>query len=407
MIKCSNCSFENPDLNKFCQNCGTEITANIMPISEMPMMPILENEEAIKPEIKALEISAEMIDPANNPINPATNENDENNDPPLIPTADLASNLAIDLTTDPAFLSETSVLDQAPEDITAPELLPPILTNLRYAGFSDVGREREHNEDGFRCFTQTMMTESHGTPEFKTQRGLFLLCDGMGGHAGGDIACAMALELIAESFKPFWTSGLPGREKLKEIITIANQAIYDRNEQELRREIGRMGTTLVLLIIYGTEVAIAHVGDSRIYKITADTTDEITDKTSENRLIQLTRDHEVGNKLIDQGLDEAIAFSRPDAHQLTQALGPNSAQSIEPSIEFFSLESTTLFLLCSDGLSDNQIVEAHWQNLTPLLAIDSDLKVGVKNLVQLGNDLNGYDNITAVLVHCQIDTQIT
>jgi len=389
MIKCSSCGFENPDLNKFCQNCGTEITANIA---------LSENVEAMNPTINpsvdpTLEIPAEMINPTSNPNNAiATDENNENNDPmPSIPVSITTDNLAIAL--------ETSIPDSnsVQEDITAPELPEPILVNLRYAGFSDVGREREHNEDGFRCFTQTMIAESHTTPEFKTTRGLFLLCDGMGGHAGGDIACAMALELIAESFKPFWTSGLPGKEKLKEIIAIANQAIYDRNERELRREVGRMGTTLVLLIIYGTEVAIAHVGDSRIYKIT---------DINENGLTQLTRDHEVGNKLIDGGLDEATAFSRPDAHQLTQALGPNSSQLVEPSIEFFSLDSTTLFLLCSDGLSDNQIVEAHWQNLTPLLSVDSDLKVGVKNLVQLGNDLNGYDNITAVLVRCQVEAQV-
>jgi len=358
MTICTECGFENPENHKFCQSCG----------ADLPTISELES----KLEIEEISSSS---------------------------TATVESDPAISIeNSEPVILSESTNklenLDEKPpqeEDVTDPDLSTPIFTKLRYAGLSDVGKERNHNEDGFRCFSQFMITESHSQPEFQTHRGLFILCDGMGGHAGGEVASAMAIEAIAENFKPFWTSGLPSQAKIKEIIAIANQAIYNLNESELRKNAGRMGTTLVMVVVDGTEVAIAHVGDSRIYKI------------SEDGVTQLTRDHEVAIKLIDEGMDAAIAYERYDAHQLTQALGPSSSQSLEPAIAFFSLESPALFLLCSDGLSDNDVVEQNWQQLSPLLVADSDLKTGVKNLVQLGNDLNGYDNISAVLVHCQID----
>ncbi len=380
MIKCIECGFENPDLNKFCQNCGVDLATTTSPINESG------ESVGISPELEVLIDDEKTLSLTEIPseISPDSIVSDDE------PTEDITEDLTANLkTTGLKRTEEPTVPPQ--EDVTDPELSNPILVKLRYAGLSDVGKERQHNEDGFRCFSQTMITESHNLSEFQTHRGLYILCDGMGGHAGGDIASAMTLASIAESFKPFWTSGLPGKEKLKEIIAIANQEVYNRNESELRRDVGRMGTTLVLLVIYGTEVAIAHIGDSRIYKLTAD------------GLWQLTRDHEVANKLIDQGISEAIAFSRADAHQLTQALGPYSNESIDPTIEFFNLETTTLFLLCSDGLSDNEIVESHWQELIPLLSPESDLKTGVKDLVQLGNDLNGRDNISAILVHCQIE----
>jgi serine/threonine protein phosphatase PrpC len=420
MIKCNACGSENPDTNKFCQNCGVEImppelssevTTELTPevtaiapeISEVSKIPTslspdseIDNSESSI----SLDISSALLTDCltgrlvaeNNPQNP---QNSEIEDAATIPS-NIAISSGSDILLQPLNPPANLDISTAPtEDITAPELVNPTLIDLSYAGLSDVGRERQHNEDGFRCFSQTMSTTSHTMPEFKTHRGLFILCDGMGGHAGGDVASGLALNAIAESFKPFWTSGLPGREKIKEIITLANQVIFDRNETELRHDLGRMGTTLVLLIIYGTEVAIAHVGDSRIYKITAD------------GLCQLTRDHEVAMKLIDEGIDPAIALKRPDAHQLTQALGPNAGFTIEPAIEFLTLNTSTVFLLCSDGLSDNQIVEAHWQTLSPLLApnpeIKQELPLKAKAMVQLGNDLNGYDNISAVLVRCLIE----
>ncbi|NKB18479.1 MAG: hypothetical protein HC770_11330 [Pseudanabaena sp. CRU_2_10] len=214
----------------------------------------------------------------------------------------------------------------------------------------------------------------------------------MGGHAGGEVASSMAIEKIVEKFIPFWGNRLPGTKKLREIIHAANQSIFELNESELRRDVGRMGTTLVLLSICNSEVAIAHVGDSRIYQINA------------SGLRQITRDHEVANRLIDQGVEATVALSRHDAHQLTQALGPYDNHQIEPAIAFLQILEPTLFLLCSDGLCDNDLVEQNWETyLLPLLATDADLESGVKKLIDLANTINGHDNITAILVNCQVE----
>jgi serine/threonine protein phosphatase PrpC len=215
----------------------------------------------------------------------------------------------------------------------------------------------------------------------------------MGGHAGGEVASSMAIEKIVEQFRPFWRDRLPGSKKLREIILTANQSIFEQNETELRRDVGRMGTTLALLSMYNSEVAIAHVGDSRIYQITA------------SGLKQITRDHEVANRLIDQGVETAVALSRHDAHQLTQALGPYANHQLEPAIAFSHILEPTLFLLCSDGLCDNDLVEQNWETyLLPLLAADANLEAGAKKLIDLANTINGHDNITAILVNCQVES---
>lgn len=264
--------------------------------------------------------------------------------------------------------------------------------SISYAGLTDVGKQRDHNEDNFAIATQIATTEMPDRNTQATARGVFILCDGMGGHAGGEVASSLAIEKITEMFRPFWINKLPGAKTLREIIHVANQAIYDRNEIELRRDAGRMGTTLVLMANYENEVAIAHVGDSRIYQVTA------------TELKQITRDHEVANRLIDIGVDLQEAMSRHDAHQLTQALGPYDNSQVDPSILFLRVNEPTLFLLCSDGLCDNDLVEQNWEmHLLPLLASDADLKLGVRNLIDLGNTINGHDNITAILVRCQFE----
>jgi serine/threonine protein phosphatase PrpC len=109
--------------------------------------------------------------------------------------------------------------------------------------------------------------------------------------------------------------------------------------------------------------------------------------------------------LIDQGVETAVALSRHDAHQLTQALGPYANHQLEPAIAFSQITEPTLFLLCSDGLCDNDLVEQNWETyLLPLLAADADLGSGVKKLIDLANTINGHDNITAILVNCQVES---
>ena len=294
------------------------------------------------------------------------------------------------------------------------KIVPPevYLQSLSYAGKTDVGKQRERNEDDFVTIFQTRNIDGKSQISDRSDRGLFVLCDGMGGHEGGEIASAIAVNSISEQFRPFWIDTLPGERTLTEIISNANQAIFSKNESEKRLSLGRMGTTMVMLAIHDLDVMIAHVGDSRIYKVTNNpirsnqqkfptTNPEYLSETA--KLEQITRDHEVLNQLLDLGLDLESAKSRPDAHQLTQAMGPHSSDILDPDIKSFSLTEPTLFLLCSDGLCDNDAIEQNWQtHLLPILNKQIDVQTGVDNLIELGNNVNGHDNLTVILVLCDV-----
>ena len=271
-------------------------------------------------------------------------------------------------------------------------ILPMQLLSLDDAGCTDIGHQREHNEDCFGIHTQIKKQENPMGRAVQA-RGLYVLCDGMGGHAAGEVASAMAVEKLKLFFQENWQDEqLPTEETVREAVRVANQAIYDVNQQNARSGSGRMGTTLVMILIQNTEAVIAHVGDSRLYRL-----------TRKRGLEQVTVDHEVGQREIKRGVEAAIAYSRPDAYQLTQALGPRNEQFINPDVQFIELNEDSLFVLCSDGLSDNDLIETHWQtHLAPLLSSRANLDQGILQLIELANEHNGHDNITAVLIRVKV-----
>jgi protein phosphatase len=117
----------------------------------------------------------------------------------------------------------------------------------------------------------------------------------------------------------------------------------------------------------------------------------------------MTIDHEVGQREIARGVEPSIAYSRPDAYQLTQALGPRDNNMVDPDVQFFKIHEDTLFILASDGLSDNNLLETHWRShLEPLLSSNANLEKGVSELIDLANKYNGHDNITAVLIRAKV-----
>jgi protein phosphatase len=147
-----------------------------------------------------------------------------------------------------------------------------------------------------------------------------------------------------------------------------------------------------MVLIQDTQAVVAHVGDSRLYRI-----------SRTQGLEQVTVDHEVGQREIKRGIEAAIAYSRPDAYQLTQALGPRNEHFVVPDLQFFELDEDTLLLLCSDGLSDNDLIEKNWQtHLKPLLSSRTNLEQGANELIELANQYNGHDNITAVLIRAKV-----
>lgn len=279
-------------------------------------------------------------------------------------------------------------------------VLPMQLFNLEDAGRTDIGRQRDHNEDYFGIETKVIKLES---PSGKTvhAQNLYILCDGMGGHAGGEVASALAVDTLRRYFKEKWqgtpfssttANNLPGPETLIEAVQLANKAIYDVNQQNARSGSGRMGTTLVVVLIQDTEAAVAHVGDSRLYRF-----------TRKRGLEQITIDHEVGQREIQRGVDPDIAYARPDAYQLTQALGPRDEHFIKPDVQYVELNEDTLLLLCSDGLTDNDLLETHWRtHVEPMLSSQSNLEHGVGQLIELANQYNGHDNITAIAIRAKV-----
>ncbi|MEJ6481780.1 serine/threonine phosphatase [Nostoc punctiforme UO1] len=280
-----------------------------------------------------------------------------------------------------------SKIDDMPTVVLAMQL-----SSLEDAGRTDVGRQRHHNEDYFGIETKIQKLE---LPKSRVLEGhgLYILCDGMGGHAGGEIASELAVKTLRQYFQEHWIANqLPTEDSIREAVYLANEAIYKLNQQDARSGVGRMGTTLVMLLIQDTQAAVAHVGDSRLYRL-----------TRKGGLEQVTVDHEVGQREITRGVEASIAYARPDAYQLTQALGPRDENSINPDVSFFEINEDTLLLLASDGLSDNDLLETHWQtHLEPLLSSGANLEQGVTKLIDLGNQYNGHDNITGILIRAKV-----
>jgi protein phosphatase len=281
--------------------------------------------------------------------------------------------------------------DSEDDDNSPTVVLPMQLLSLEEIGITDIGRMRTGNED---YFAIEIENKKHEEPKLKTleAKGLYVLCDGMGGHAGGEVASKMAVETICQYFQEHWTDEIPPEQTIKEAILLANKNIYDVNQQSLRTGSARMGTTLVMVLIQGTKIAIASVGDSRVYRV-----------TRKHGLEQLTIDHEVGQREIQRGVEPSIAYSRPDAYQLTQALGPRDQQFVIPDVKFLEMNEETLLVLCSDGLSDNDLLEDNWQtHLSPLLSSRANLEQGVQQLIEFANQHNGHDNITCIAIRVKL-----
>ena len=300
------------------------------------------------------------------------------------------------------------------DSIDSPTMVLPMkLVSLEEAGRTDVGRQRNHNED---CLFIASSCQKHADNNSQQTQAhcLYVLCDGMGGHAGGEVASSLAAQTLSAYFATHWpqqppdvspdsgsetgpgTGPLPSETTLIEAVKQANQAIYDVNEKEARAGHERMGTTLVMVLLQGTQAAVVHVGDSRLYQY-----------TRRLGLQQVTTDHEVGQREIQRGVPHDIAYARPDAYQLTQALGPRGSEEVAPTVTYLNFSEDTLLLLCSDGLSDNDLVEDYLDShIDPLLRGQKDLEAGFNELIDLANEVNGHDNISAIAVRLKVSPDV-
>ena len=225
------------------------------------------------------------------------------------------------------------------------------------AGLTDVGRQRSTNEDSF-----------------LEQAPLFAVADGMGGARAGEVASRMALEAFHEPSD----GGAAPEAQLAEITRTANGRIWQMAQQDETR--AGMGTTLTVAKIVGSDVAVSHVGDSRLYRLRA------------GELERLTRDHSLVEELVSKGrLSPEEAENHPQRSIITRALGPEP--EVEPETFTCSGRDDDVYLLCSDGLtamvSEDEIAD--------VIRSSATLYDAAQRLVDEANERGGRDNITVVL----------
>ncbi len=261
---------------------------------------------------------------------------------------------------------------------------------------TDQGPSRQRNEDA--CYPPSGTVHSFTNPVSGASAGLPLaiVCDGIGGHDGGDVASNLAIatvqQKVQEATLTFPLAAATLVTRLEQATLIANDIISQRNDSEQRQERQRMGTTLVMALANTHELYLTHVGDSRAYRITT------------TGCHQVTLDDDLAAREVRLGyVLYREAVRQPGSGALVQALGMASSSLLHPTVQRFILDEDCLFLLCSDGLSDNERVEEYWQTeLLPVLLGQSDVTTASQRLVELANTRNGHDNVTIALVHCQV-----
>lgn len=268
---------------------------------------------------------------------------------------------------------------------------------LHIATLTDQGPSRQRNEDA--CYPPggTVWT---GVDPGQAQP-LVIVCDGIGGHEGGNVASNLAIDTMQQQLQslPFQKGALESTSlmlKLEQATLTANDVISQRNDNEQRQERQRMGTTLVMALAYAHELYLTHVGDSRIYRIT--------------RLgcHQVTLDDDLASRELRLGYAlYREALQQPGSGSLVQALGMGASTMLHPTVQRFVLDEDCVFLLCSDGLSDYDRVDEVWQSeLIPLLDGTIDVATACQRLLTIANTKNGHDNVTIGLLHCQVEPSL-
>ena len=229
------------------------------------------------------------------------------------------------------------------------------LSVVEHAALSDVGQERDHNEDAL----------YNSDP-------VFAVADGMGGAQAGEVASGMAIEAVESAHR---AGELP--ERMVPVIEEANAKIHTAAREDPNR--AGMGCTLSAAVVEESEVVIGHVGDSRAYRL------------RDGNLEQLTEDHSLVAGLIKLGkLTEEEAKTHPQRSVILRALGP--AAAVEVDLLHIESREDDVFLLCSDGLTGMVKDEVIEETLNSMPALDEALEM----LIECANAAGGLDNITAV-----------
>jgi len=247
---------------------------------------------------------------------------------------------------------------------------------LEIASHTDPGIVRSHNEDSIAS---------------DADKGIVVLADGMGGYNAGEVASCMAttvicteLQQMLEEYSPFdidpQSAQTVAQSMLREQIAKANTSIYQAAQSQA--QYAGMGTTLVVAMFHDNKVTVAHIGDSRLYRLRGD------------EFSQVTKDHSLLQEQIDSGLiTPEQAKTSHNKNLVTRALGIDPA--VEPEINDYDSQVGDIYLLCSDGLCDMVSDEDIGMAVQTLGA---NIKLCCQQLVQMANDNGGRDNISVILV---------
>jgi protein phosphatase len=287
---------------------------------------------------------------------------------------------------------------------------------VKIASGTDLGVEPTHNEDSYYPTEEDLPSEQNEVVSLISSQ-LMMVCDGIEGHEGGEVASQLAISSIKLQIQALLTEIAQEPEimspdlvieQLGAIIRIANNLIASRNDQQEREGRKRMGTTLVMGLqlpqLLGKaesgagnshELYIAHIGDSRAYWLTRE------------KCERLTVDHDVATREVRLAHSTyQSALRNPNGSSLTQALGTKEGDNIKPTIQRFIIDEDGILLLCSDGLSDNNFLENHWQNFAEdLLLGKKPIQESVQSLLNQAKTYNTHDNLSVVVAVYGVSTQ--
>ena len=231
-----------------------------------------------------------------------------------------------------------------------------------YAARTDVGKIREHNEDSY-CVNQDL--------------GLYVVADGMGGHASGEVASEIAVTAIEQQIKQ--------GSSLVEAIEIAHLAIVKGVETGAGKP--GMGTTVVAVQLQGDAYTLTWVGDSRAY-------------LWDDGLSQISKDHSLVQMLLDSGqITQAEARVHPRKNIIYQNLGAVEVENLQVSMKQGVLYKNQKIILCSDGLSD----EVDDEQMSEIIAQTNDNEEVVERLVEAAIDNGGNDNVSVIVISAPVD----
>jgi len=247
---------------------------------------------------------------------------------------------------------------------------------LEIVGQTHPGMVRSHNEDSI---------------TFDVDHGLAVLADGMGGYNAGEVASGIAVSVLASEVRHRLESVRPEQKEsgsedevgvavLRDNVKKANLSIY--NAAQSQSKYAGMGTTIVAGLFYDNRVAVAHVGDSRMYRLRGETFEV------------MTRDHSLLQEQIDSGvISKELARLSKNKNLVTRAVGIDA--EVEPEVHVYDVEVGDIYLFCSDGLND--MVEDEDIGAT-LQMLQGNLALAAKQLIEQANDNGGRDNVSVILV---------